>query len=213
MRLDNLSIKPELDHASGNPQALWQVLVDRLEITADARPFSAGEAQITLDECRVCYQCGMPNVSVRRTMSQVVWFGALEKIRSPIPGQEPVMQQAISAQDDAVRFVPAPAAARELRIGLETPGVPECIWQWSLEPELQMRFDAIPRFPLWLAGDRLNNRFLDYFSGTFSLSRPFIERPPPGKLLSVARALWQAFNACRFCAGAGRRGFALCPKW
>ena len=53
----------------------WSISIDGALITTDAAPFDASADHIVLSECAMCYSCGMPEISVRRTSDDVIlWF-------------------------------------------------------------------------------------------------------------------------------------------
>jgi hypothetical protein len=59
---------------SGTSFKLWRLTVDGEEITDSAKPFSASDAEIILEECNECGYCSLRDVCVRRVGDQIIWF-------------------------------------------------------------------------------------------------------------------------------------------
>ncbi len=57
----------------------WILEIDGQEITRSARPFTASDEELILNECEQCAHCGMPEVAARRFESNsVLWYVNLD---------------------------------------------------------------------------------------------------------------------------------------
>lgn len=58
---------------------LWILEIDGSVVTENARPFDAASDTLVLNECDLCFHCGMDEVSVRRLgLNVVVWYVSLD---------------------------------------------------------------------------------------------------------------------------------------